>query len=202
MLRLLRIGYADVSASCVAGLGALSFAGGILNLLHLLHPGVLEAILLVGAVLSLPALMAAWKTRAEIVGRPSTMLIVTVVLFCAIFALRYASSVHRTEYQGVDDYEAYLFFSAKMKALHFFAPDPFNERRLQSSIGVAYFLQQLFLARLPLACTQTWLTRHSELRCWPPLVLLWHAQRGSPGNAPGSSPWHAWPCRISASISP
>jgi hypothetical protein len=155
VLRLLHIRTADVSVSCVAGLGALSFAGGILNLLHLIHPGLLEAILLVGAGLSLPALTQAWKARAEIVGRqPSAMLIVTVVLFCAVFALRYASSVHRTEYQGVDDYEAYLFFSAKMKALHFFAPDPFNERRLQSSIGLAYFLQQLFLARLPLACTQ------------------------------------------------
>jgi hypothetical protein len=155
VLRLLRIRIADVSVSCIAGLGALSFAGGILNLLHLIHPRMLEAILLVGVVLSLPALLQAWKARAETMGRRrSVALIVTMVLFCAVFAVRYASSVHRTEYQGVDDYEAYLFFSAKMKALHFFAPDPFNERRLQSSIGVAYFLQQLFLARLPLACTQ------------------------------------------------
>ena len=41
-----------------------------------------------------------------------------------------------------------------MDALHQYAPDPFSERRVMSSLGGNYFLQSLILAELPIEDVQ------------------------------------------------
>ncbi len=149
----------ELLAHAIAGLALLSFVGGVLNLFQAIVPAALDFLVLGGALLAAvaygPALWRAVRLRNRRPGaRPETAALILVLLAIALFAFRYASTVHRTGYMGVDDYEAYLVFPAKMLATHHFAADPFNERRLQSSIGIPYFLQTLLLARLPLACVQ------------------------------------------------
>ncbi len=156
LLRLCKARHTGPLAESVAGLSLLSVVGGILNLLHWIAPPALDALVLLGALLALAA-YAAQARQVLATPRPGPhawSLPLLALLAFALFAFRYASTVHRAAYIGVDDFEAYLLFPVKMLARHFLAADPFNERRLQSSIGIPYFLQTLLLAKLPIECTQ------------------------------------------------
>ncbi len=168
-LRVLRVRQARLTAMSVAGLALLAFVGGLLNLAQVIYPKLLIAMVLAGALLAVAGwLQVRLQSRAQStphqgtnserrdnVTVPGTRFgTVVLLLLAALFVFRYASTVHRTGYQGVDDYEAYLLFPAKMLETHHFAADPFNERRLQSSLGPPYFLQDLALVALPLESTQ------------------------------------------------
>ena len=73
-----------------------------------------------------------------------------LLLAAFVFLIRLSASVHTAYYQHGDDYNFYLAAPVKMAALHQYAPDPFSERRVMSSLGGNYFLQTLVLSELPL----------------------------------------------------
>ncbi len=148
-----------LALSAVTGLGAVILLGGCLNLLHAIsHPAQIALIVagLVGFLLRRPALLPTSASEpAQIQPQASSRWTRPVVILAAlVFILRFSASVHTPYYQHDDDYNFYLAAPVKMAALHQYAPDPFSERRVMSSLGGNYFLQSLVLAELPLEDVQ------------------------------------------------
>ncbi len=145
--------------AAIAGLGAVILLGGCLNLLHAIsHPAKIALIVigLIGFLLRQPALLPTSTTEpAQIPTQASSRWSLPVLVLAAlVFVLRFGASVHTSYYQHDDDYNFYLAAPVKMDALHQYAPDPFSERRVMSSLGGNYFLQSLVLAELPLEDVQ------------------------------------------------
>jgi hypothetical protein len=139
------------------GFGIIIFLGGCLNLFDAVKTPIL-------LVLSVVGLLGAIVYRAKHIDTEDSSLLnyqilpptvaLMLVVAAIIFALRLAATVHSVSYQAGDDYNFYLAAPMKMLQLHHYAADPFSERRIMSSIGGNYFLQDLVLAILPLADVQ------------------------------------------------
>ena len=142
--------------SFCAGLPLLVAVGGVLNLLHLIHGGVVISIVVVGAMLAAVKLWregvtlpACWTGTSFRVGAVLLLLVCAGLLF-----VRLSASIHRVGYQNLDDLGEYLVFPKKMLQTHHYAADPFSERRIINSVGPAYFLQTFVVAALPLNTMQ------------------------------------------------
>lgn len=153
LLRLFGVRRPALALVAVSGFSVAILLGGIFNLLHAITVPVLAGFSVVG-VLALLLLRFIDKEQPghETPAPPPANLNVKLLLlfFAAVFAVRVAASVHTAYYQNSDDYNFYLAAPEKMLQLHDYAPDPFSERRIMSSVGGNYFLQTLVLARLPL----------------------------------------------------
>jgi hypothetical protein len=68
-----------------------------------------------------------------------------------VCAVRVLGNVHMVNFEPSDDLNFYLAAPEKMIETHWFAPDPFSERRVMTSVGGNDFLQTLILAELPLS---------------------------------------------------
>jgi len=153
VLRLCRLPSISLPLAAVAGLSIVIFAGGCLNLLHAISYSVRIGLVIVGVLAFLwlrPSRPLAAISPAAPPPVPSRWTWLVLSLAALIFLVRFGASVHTSYYQHDDDYNFYLAAPVKMVALHQYAPDPFSERRVMSSLGGNYFLQSLVLTELPL----------------------------------------------------
>ncbi len=159
---------ASLAMAAVTGFGVTIFCGGCLNLLHAINHPVRLGLVgagLAGLILTRPRLPAypcadsapARLTTDTLSAGPARQHIAAQAAFwlaTVVFVVRLAATVHTPYYQHDDDYNFYLAAPVKMDALHEYAPDPFSERRVMSSLGGNYFLQSLVLTELPLEDVQ------------------------------------------------
>ena len=159
LLRAFGVRRPAVSMAVVCGVGTVIFLGGWLNLARAVTGSVLAALIVVGvaaAILLRVSLGEPGATAESGVSRPPSSRTVSLllILFAVIFVVRLGATVHAGQYQASDDYNFYLAAPSKMLQLHHYAADPFSERRVMSSIGGNYFLQDMVLAALPLRNVQ------------------------------------------------
>jgi hypothetical protein len=159
LLRLFAVRRPSIALAATSGFGVVIFLGGCLNLLEAITAPVLIGLTVLGifAAVFLRITFTEAESQDEPVPQPtSSSVAATVILLIAavIFAVRLGATVHSGEYQAGDDYNFYLGAPQKMLQLHHYAADPFSERRIMSSIGGNYFLQDLVLAVLPLTTLQ------------------------------------------------
>ncbi|MGA8937707.1 MAG: hypothetical protein WB439_00955, partial [Acidobacteriaceae bacterium] len=153
-LRVWHLRRVSIPMAAVAGLGMVVFLGGCLNLLHAISQPVLLTLLALGVLGFLvmrPALVTPSAEEIPSIESRTKSSWTRPVLFLAalVFVIRFGASVHTQYYQHDDDYNFYLAAPVKMSELHQYAPDPFSERRIMSSLGGNYFLQSLLLVELP-----------------------------------------------------
>jgi hypothetical protein len=154
VLRLWRLRGASLPLAAVTGLSLVVFLGGCLNLLQAIsHPArlALVAIGIVAFLVLRPPFVAPQSRQGDTIRpHPTSPWTLPVLLLAAlVFLVRFGATVHTPYYQNDDDYNFYLAAPVKLAALHQYAPDPFSERRVMSSLGGNYFLQSLVLAELP-----------------------------------------------------
>jgi hypothetical protein len=164
LLRLFGIRRPSIVLASISGFGTVIFLGGLLNLLRAITPPILVVFVLLGfiAAFVLRVKLSDSDTQLEDaepsfnqqVGISSKLVPITLLVVALVFAVRLAATVHWLSYQAGDDYNFYLAAPSKMLQLHHYAADPFSERRIMSSIGGNYFLQDLVLAVLPLSAVQ------------------------------------------------
>jgi hypothetical protein len=158
-LRLFRLRRSSLPLAALAGLGVVVLLGGCLNLLHEITAAIRLTLVLLGVLAFLlmrPVVVPPRAGEVASQGIRANPRWSGPVLFLAalVFLIRFGASVHTPYYQHDDDYNFYLAAPVKMDALHQYAPDPFSERRVMSSLGGNYFLQSLVLAELPLEDVQ------------------------------------------------
>jgi hypothetical protein len=154
--KIARVQRLPASIACSVGIAVLVFLVGLLNLAHTVYPGVLFAL----AALGLLFYAALWNERPENYrwshwdrwerwnrASPSVRNGIRILLIAAlvIMAFRAAAMVRISEFDAIDDGPAYLVFPANMLAHHQFAPGPFSDRHVISSVGGSYALQALVL---------------------------------------------------------
>jgi hypothetical protein len=138
------------------GLSLSIFVGGLFNLAWIISPPLVITYLFIGLLIwvrfdgskirpsKILKLFFRWKVT------PGTSKVKTFLAFLLILItiLRYAGAVDSNNYNGHDDYHAYLAFPFKMLQMGSLGPDPFSVRRLVSSLGGQYFLQSFALSSL------------------------------------------------------
>lgn len=144
----------SIPLAAVTGISLLVFVGGCLNLLHAIRQPALLLLVaagLLGFLWTRPRLLSPSAPGPSQPRSRSNSHSTRVILSIAalVFLIRFGATVHTSYYQQGDDYNFYLAAPVKMVALHQYAPDPFSERRVMSSLGGNYFLQSLILAELP-----------------------------------------------------
>ena len=154
ILRLCGLPNASIPLAAIAGLSVVVCFGGCLNLLHAISLPARLGLVVIGLLLFIvlrPPFLPASRNET-LVGEPlpaSPWTRPVLFLLALVFLIRFGASVHTSYYQKDDDYNFYLAAPVKMAALQEYAPDPFSERRVMSSLGGNYFLQSLILAELP-----------------------------------------------------
>lgn len=146
--RLFRVQKLPASVACTAGIAAVVFLGGLLNLFHAIYASAIFAMVALGVVLYLVLRRQTpeayrWIPFWNRASRWSRLLIVIALL---ILFLRVAGTVRLGSFNANDDGSAYLVFPQKMLVHHHFAYDPFSDRRVISSLGGAYLLQAFAIA--------------------------------------------------------
>lgn len=138
--------------AATAGFGVVILLGGLLNLFHAIFATVLIVAVVLGVLLAVLFLRSDRSAPAEPSGSPVSRTAARVIMAAFVFILlvRLIASVHTPYYQRFDDYNFYLAAPVKMIETHSFAPDPFSERRITSSVGGNQFLNTLVLATQPL----------------------------------------------------
>ena len=147
LLRGLRVSGAGFGMAAVVGFAPVILIGGVLNLLHLIRVPVLVGFVVVGVGV-------AWWLRGELrasgVGSVGVAGKIALGLLVVVSAVRMAATVHNPYYQPQDDLNFYLAAPEKMIQMHWFAADPYSERRITASIGGNQFLTTLVLATQPM----------------------------------------------------
>ncbi|MEO6922205.1 MAG: hypothetical protein ABI142_00110, partial [Bryocella sp.] len=144
-------------ASFVSGLCVVVMLGGWLNFLHGIRSGVLIAIVVVGVALGVMQIFREGVPRVTLFrneAERSAWVLFLVACCVVLVAFRVIATVHRINYEPVDDLNEYLVMPHQMLQQHYFAADPFSERRLINSVGPTYFVQALIVAVLPLTHLQ------------------------------------------------
>jgi len=78
--------------------------------------------------------------------RKDKVLFTGTLIACFLILAQYASWVSTPhEFNGHDDYHAYLVFPKKMIEMGSMGPDPFSERRIEASLGGGTFLDTFIL---------------------------------------------------------
>lgn len=146
--KLLRVQQLPASVACSLGIAVIIFVGGWLNLIHAIYSSILIGLVIIGLLLyyllrnERPAnyrWLAFWKRAPDW----SRIFIIVTIL---ILTLRVVATVRLATYHNYDDGTAYLAFPQKMLEAHRFAPDPFSDRRVISSLGGSYLLQAIVIA--------------------------------------------------------
>ncbi|MGC1784639.1 MAG: hypothetical protein WA708_19120, partial [Acidobacteriaceae bacterium] len=145
---LLRIRRLPASVACAAGISVAILIGGWLNLLHAIYQGLLFAFVAAGFVLYFVFVPNRpkeyrWRPFWRRTTAASKVFLAAALL---LLAFRVAGSVRLSTFDVTDDSAAYLALPQKMLDTHHFAADPFSERRITSSLGGGYFLQDLVLS--------------------------------------------------------
>jgi hypothetical protein len=137
------------------GLGVLVFTGSVLNLSDQVKGPVVITDVLIGTALFLFGLVYERKRTTPCFldqieqMRPTGLRAkLGFVLIAILVAVRIGAFVLMNDrsFNGQDDSQAYLAFPLKMLANGSFAPDPFSERRIQTTLGGMTYLQAVALA--------------------------------------------------------
>jgi hypothetical protein len=146
--RLLGLRERSWSLNGVLGISLFVLVGGFLNLCHQVRPWPLISLLVFGDVLFIFFLLSApssWKTvrslfeSLQVWGRFFAAFCGAGLLTAAIHSLIFA------RFNFSDDLPAYMTFPVKLIQLGSLGFDPFSERRVQSGLGGAFFLQAYML---------------------------------------------------------
>jgi len=159
LLRIFNVRRPSAALAGISGVGVVIFLGGCLNLVKAISEPFLLALILLGILAAILLQVTPAETEGNfkdtIPQPPSSRAAALLLLVVAvIFALRLGASVHAGEYQASDDYNYYLGAPIKMFQLHYYAADPFSERRIAASLGGNYFLQTLVLTALAIENVQ------------------------------------------------
>jgi hypothetical protein len=151
--RLLRIRSVPACVACAAGIATLIFIAGLLNLAGLITRALLFGLVAVGIASYLlfrrsQPEASPWRSIWRQSSTASRVLFLVAFL---LLAFRVAGTVRLAAFDVSDDSAAYLALPQKMLETHRLAPDPFSERRITSTLGGGYFLQDLVLAATSLA---------------------------------------------------
>ena len=151
-LRLLNLRNLPVGLSGAAGVSAVIFIGGLLNLADLLTIPILSGIVMAG-VIFLVAEFVARRGRFSALVRdalaiarrnPSAGTGASLALLSVAVLVLFALGLHHRVFNG-DDLVAYLPLPLKTVALGALPSDPFSERRIVSSLGGNIYLQAMML---------------------------------------------------------
>jgi len=146
------------------GLALSVVIGGVMNLLWcisrvttLTYLGVGILVWLVDSIIRWPSLFKSASARIEdfrqLHLRPlltAGLIIISLLVFTqyanSISALRHDGPLTASNFNAYDDFQAYFVFPAKMLQTGSLGPDPFNVRRLESSLGGKSFLDTFVLS--------------------------------------------------------
>jgi hypothetical protein len=148
-MRLLRLRRVPPAVSGTFGISLWIALGGILNLLHLLRPGVFFALVGLGLILLIVDLVLSRRTPAEPdpLPQPRFTLPAKLLLLAAIaFIGCMIVGGMRPLRWCFDDREGYIALAVKAGQMHSIQPDPFCERRVQAGVGGGNFLDTLMYA--------------------------------------------------------
>ncbi len=151
--RLLRVRALPASIACMTGIAVTILIGGWLNIMRAIYPGVIIVTVAAGllayyALRNDRAEEYRWKPFWAGARLPSRIFL---VLAFVILLFRLAGTVRLAQFDVSDDSAAYLALPQKMLETHHFAADPFSERRITSSLGGSYFMQDFVLSANSLA---------------------------------------------------
>ncbi len=153
MGRLFRVQWLPTSVACSLGIATIIFVGGVLNLAHAIYVPALLSLAVIGLILyatqleQRPALYR-WKQFWKAAAPWARFLMIAALI---ILALRVAATVRLAEFDINDDNSAYLVFPQTILSVHNFAPGPFSDRHIISSVGGGYLLQAFVIAATSLA---------------------------------------------------
>jgi hypothetical protein len=142
-LRVFRVHDAPWALSASIGVALAVAAGGVLNLLHLVTPPVLIAIVIGGVLLAL-------LVEREHLASSWIALLGTSIPFAPLIiltAIPVIGNVHPEigTFNPNDDLSSYLTLPEETLQTGSLPYDPFNERRIITSLGAPYVLQSLML---------------------------------------------------------
>lgn len=151
--KLLRVQQLPASVACALGIAVVIFMGGWLNLAHAIYPSLLIGLIGMGLFLYLIARNERPENYrwSRFLSRAPHWTRILIVITLTILVLRVAATVRLATFHNYDDGTAYLAFPQNMLAAHRFAPDPFSDRRVISSLGGSYLLQAIVIAATSLA---------------------------------------------------
>ncbi|MFH1968373.1 MAG: hypothetical protein ABIJ84_03230 [bacterium] len=142
----------DVGMQAAFGLVLSITIGGFLNLAGVISPSLLKIFIVLGVLVFLFFWFKnyrAWTMFARKVSaftkRNKIFSVIVVVLFMIIVA-RYGFAVSFFGFNGADDHHGYMAFPAQMLQTGSLSDDPFNQRRVESSLGGQYFLHAIILS--------------------------------------------------------
>ncbi|MBW8015192.1 MAG: hypothetical protein FVQ82_03325 [Planctomycetes bacterium] len=144
----------DAGHKACWGVSLFILGGGILNLYGLIYKELLFFLVGMGLLLFF---IDTFKEKKQTIhqlqalkSKDSKYLIkgVMVVLFLLFF--NYTYSIYAYNFNGHDDYHAYLVHPMKMIQSHTLGADPFNDRQMLSSFGGMSFLQTLIVSVFPI----------------------------------------------------
>lgn len=152
LLRLCCIRSAPWPLACLLGVSLAIAAGGVLNLTTGFPPSLLIAFIAFGDLLLL------WSRWREIVSLPRRIqnrslelskdrrtIAIGLLLFVLVSIPVLRNVRTDPDLFGYDDWSAYVSLPAETFQLGTLPQDPFNERRVTSSLGSPYFLQSFML---------------------------------------------------------
>lgn len=143
VLSLLSFSEAPWAFTAATGIAFAVAAGGVLNLLHLVRAPVLEGAVIAGVAL---ALGLEWRHLRSVPGtllRTSLIYAPLIVAAAAPILGNVRADIRTFNY--IDDFPAYLTLPVATLQDGSLPFDPFNERRITSSLGAPYVLQSLML---------------------------------------------------------
>jgi len=147
MIKLLRIQERGrLGYYAALGLAFSTSVGGLLNLLHAITPNLIVGYLSAGLLLAVfAAASAARVVRAQAAAtltycKGHRLVTIAMLAVVALALFKYAIAVSPGRFQPQDDYQGYFVFPLKMIQNGTLGPDPFSERRIQSSLGGKEFL--------------------------------------------------------------
>jgi hypothetical protein len=152
VFRILKVRNAPWALAATTGVSLLLAVGGLLNLTAEIVAPVLVALIMVGDLLAL------WGFRSEIKRLPLAIregyaaitenrrTLLLTILLAALLAVPVLRNVRvHNGYFSHDDLAAYINLPSETLQLASLPSDPFNERRITSTLGGSYFLQTFML---------------------------------------------------------
>ena len=158
----LELGWGEAAA---VGLACMCLVGGVLNLLHLILPAILVLLTVAGLTAFGWTLMKERRQSArgrvwslsQRLGAAAVLMAIGLYLISFVRPAGYgqceaARAAGSTAYCNLtaftslaDDTQAYMVFPMEMLETHYFAADPYSQRRIMGSLGFNYYLQDFFL---------------------------------------------------------
>lgn len=135
-------------AGCI-GVGFLAGIGGILEITNSVRPPVLFVLIFIGVAFLATSV---WRSRRRLPDLVASLLIVLkenktvallLLLLVVLTGIRMIGNLEASYFLLSDDLSAYLSYPTEMLQRGSLPSDPFSERRIQSALGGAYFLQTL-----------------------------------------------------------